>query len=274
MNINSIIDALETNSVNRDWGKGNGVSKHTVPNSSAAKGQVSNKIYHQLLPFTRSILAQLQPFIDGRCILIPATMPECMRVLHKHATDYMEVLFKTTVTAVTGFDSKKLEVGEVTAISEQNSFQVITKSTGVTRTLNITFNNMYQDIPVFRYINVWMNYIVSSGSYAGLYPHLTDLEYNEGNHSMSCYYIVPDPSFKRVEYGAFIYAMVPLDNGAQEVLDQTWGQSEVKPYPVNFKVHVIPADHPIIYKTLDEELKKHVRSLTLNDWQVDIGDLN
>lgn len=265
----SIIDALS--SIRKGENLGNNISKYT----NRGKGsQLDDKIYHQLLPVPRTVLAQLQPFIDGRCILIPATMPECMKVLHKDATDYMEVLFRTTVVSVTGFESKKLDVGDVQSISEQNTVQVITKSTGSTKQITITFTNMYQDIPVFRYINTWMSYIVSSGSYAGTYPALCNLEYNEGNHSMSAYYIVPDPSFQRVEYGAFLYAMVPLDNGVQEVLDQTWGQSEVKQYPVPFKVHVITADHPVVMDILTRELERHTKSVTLNDWQVDIGDLS
>lgn len=265
----SIIDAL---SVIRDGKQleGNNIERYT---KSGKGSRLDDKIYHQLLPLPRTILHQLQPFIDGRFLLIPATMPECMKILHKDATDYMEVLFRTTVVSVTGFESKKLETGDVQSISEQNSVQVITKSTGSTKQLTITFTNMYQDIPVFRYISTWMSYIVSSGSYAGTYPSLTNLEYHEGNHSMSCYYIVPDPSFKRVEFGAFLYAMVPLDDGAQEVLDQTWGQSEVKQYPVPFKVHVITANHPVVYDVLTKELRKHNEAITLNDWQVEIGDL-
>ena len=267
MTINSIIDSLGTLTEH----KGNNIKKYTNTKDTS---KIENKLYHQLLPMPKHILAQIQPFIDGRCLLLPATMPECMEVLHKEATDYMRVLFRTTVVSVTGFESKKLEVAEVQSLSEQNTHQVVTKSSGATRAITITFSNMYQDIPVFRYIHTWMGYVVTSGSYAGLYPHLTNLEYHEGNHSMSAYYIVPDPSFKRVEYGAFLYAMVPLDDGVGEVLDQTWGQSEVKPYPVQFKVHVIAADHPVVYDALTKELNNHTAAVTLNDWAVDIGGLS
>ena len=230
----------------------------------------SDKLYAQLLAPTSNVLGALQPFIDGRFIFNPATMPKCMEKLHSEATDYMRVLFRTALVSVTGFDSRKLELGDVQSLSEQNMLQVVTKTTGATRTLTLTFTNMYADIPVFRYINTWMGYIVSRGSYAGTYPHLTDLEYHEGNHSMSAYYIIPDPSYKRVEYGAFLYAMVPLDNGVGEVLDQTFGQSEVKQYPVPFKVHVIEADHPAVYTALVHQLNEHVMSVTLNDWATDI----
>lgn len=231
----------------------------------------SDKIYAQLLAPTSNVLGALQPFIDGRFIFNPATMPKCMEKLHSEATDYMRVLFRTALVSVTGFDSRKLEVGDVQSLSEQNTIQVVTKTTGATRTLTLTFTNMYADIPVFRYINVWMGYIVARGSYAGTYPHTTGLEYHEGNHSMSAYYIIPDPSYRRVEYGAFLYAMVPLDNGVGEVLDQTFGQSEVKQYPVPFKVHVIEADHPGVYSVLVDELKRHVEAITLDDWLTDIS---
>ena len=115
--------------------------------------KASDKIYAQLLAPTSNVLGALQPFIDGRFIFNPATMPKCMEKLHSEATDYMRVLYRTALVSVTGFDSRKLEVGDVQSLSEQNTFQAVTKTTGATRTLTLTFTNMYADLPVFRYIN-------------------------------------------------------------------------------------------------------------------------
>ena len=224
--------------------------------------------FNQLMIMDRNTMQQIQPFIPGRFIFVPAEMPRCMEILHPEETNYVRTLFMTGVTAVSGFSPRSLETGTVNAMTEQNSYEVITKQTGVTRKLEFTFMTLHQGLFFYKYITTWMQYIYNAGSSAATYPLFTGLEYHEGNHSMNGIYIIPDPSFQMVEDAAAIYNMVPLENDADKVLNQTWGQHEIQNYTVSFKVHTLAGGMPQVTRLAQAVLADYVAEVELHDYYV------
>lgn len=226
------------------------------------------RMFNQLLIMDRNTLQQLQPFIPGRFIFVPGEMPRCMEILHPQETEYIRTLFMTSVTSVTGFVSRKLETGTVQAMTEQNTYEVINKQVGTTRTLTFTFMTLLQGLPLYKYLTTWMQYIYNAGSSAATYPLFTGLEYHEGNHSMSGVYIIPDPSFQSVEDAALIYAMVPTENDSEKILNQTWGNHEISSYEITFKVHTLPGGMPQVLRIAQGVLADYVAEVELHDYFV------
>lgn len=240
---------------------------------------INSKLFNSLMQWDRETAARVQPFVGGRFILIPAQMPPMMERLHPTACNYMRVLFTSTVIGVDGFEDNQLDTETVQALTEQNSYNVVTKASGSTKTITLTFMTIFQGLPIYRFITTWMNYIQNRGSGVSSYPHLTAatggaaLEYHEGNHSMTFVYIIPDPSMRYVEDGAFIYSAVPTSNVASQILNQEWGSSAPKQYAVPFKVNVITAQHHGVRKTLNACLQKWIENVALDDNQVNIAPL-
>ncbi len=240
---------------------------------------VNSKLFNQLMQFDQTTCARIQPFVGGRFVIIVGQMAPMMQQLHPTASDYMRILFTSTIIGVDGFADDELDVEEVQALTAQNSYQVVTKASGNTQSLSLTFMTIFQGTPIYRYITKWMKYIQNRGSGVSSYPHLTaamgnPLEYHEGNHSMTMAYIVVDPSMRYVEEGAFCYSMVPTNNQASSILNQTWGESAPKQLVVPFKVKVITAaQHEAIRELLTSALTKWTRDIALDDEQVVINDI-
>ncbi len=255
---------------------------HNAVSSGAVYGhgaELDSKLFNQLVQWDRNTLAMIQPFMGGRFVFVPGQMPPMMENLYPEATNYMRVLFTSTIINVSGFEDNTLEVETVNALTEQNSYSVITKASGSTKQITLTFMTMFQGLPIYRYITTWMNHIQNRGSGVSSYPHLTEgspkgaLEYHEGNHSMNAIYIIPDPSMRYVEDGAFIYSMVPTSNLQSTVLEQEWGSSAPKQYAVPFKCMVITAQHWGVRNVLENALKDWVRYIALDDSQVIIDNI-
>lgn len=240
---------------------------------------LNSKLFNQLMQWDRTTSARVQPFVGGRFVIIPGQMPPMMERLHPEATNYMRVLFTSAVIGVEGFEDNQLEVETVQALTEQNSYPVVTKASGATQSLTITFLTIFQGLPIYRYITRWMNYIQNRGSGVSSYPHLTErtaggaLEYHEGNHSMNLVYIIPDPALRYPEDGAFVYSMVPTSNQASQILNQEWGSSSPKQLAIPFKCQVITAQHDGIRNVLTSALKSWTQHVALDDNQVQIANI-
>ena len=260
MAINSLLDTL----TNFFGDNGNNIKKYTVAGKG---GTIDDKMFNELMILDRATLAQIQPFIGGRFVIVVGDMPLMMERLHPKETAYMRILISSAVVSVQGFSARTLEVQDVTAQTDQNSYQVVTKQIGATRNIELTFMTMWQSLPVYRYITQWMQYIYNAGSSAAIYPHLTDLSYHEGNHSMTCVYLVPDPSFMRVEEGTILYAMVPLGNNAGAIYNQTYGDHSLKTQAVSFKRHSLPGDSPAVAEISQGVLDDYRSRVTLNDYK-------
>lgn len=241
--------------------------------------KVNSKLFNQLAVMDSTTSARVQPFVGGRCVIIIGQMPAMMQRLHPEACAYMKILFTSTVTGVSGFEDNTLEVETVQALTEQNNYQVITKAGGNTTTLTLTFMTMFQGLPIYRFITTWMNYIQNRGSGVSSYPHLTErtaggaLEYHEGNHSMTMMYIIPDPSMRFVEEGAFCYSMVPTSNNQSQVLEAEWGSAAPKTLQQPFKVSVITAAHAGVRQILQSTLRRWTQDVALDDNQVIVSDI-
>lgn len=235
---------------------------------------VNLRQYNQLILWDRNTLQQLQPFIGGRFLFVPGVMPRFMERLHKEETEYMRTVFQSCVKSITGFSSRQLDVTTVSALTEQNSHDVIVGGKGVTKSLTFTFLALYQGLRIYKYITTWMTLIYNPGSSAASYPYFTELEYGEGNHTMNGIYIVTDPSFQLVEDATLIYNMCPLDNGASNILDQTWGDHNTKEYSVQFKCHTLPGGMPQVLKLAQGVLADIVAETELHDYWVDSGDID
>lgn len=261
----------------------NGAGRSNANNMSridAGRGDALNeKLFNQLMQFDRVTSGRIQPFVGGRFVLIVGQMPLMMEVLHPAATNYMRVLFTSTIIGVDGFEDNALQVERVQALTEQNSYGVVTKATGATETLTLTFMTIFQGLPIYRYITRWMNYIQNRGSGVSSYPHLTEqatgqaLEYHEGHHSMDFMYIVPDPALRYVEEGAFVWSAVPTSNQSSQILNQTWGESSPKQLAIPFKVQVLTGQHQGVNRMLTEALKSWVKNIALDDDQVEIQNI-
>ena len=235
--------------------------------TTAGKGlRIDDNLFSELMIFDRPTLAKLTPFLGGRFLFIPAEMPACMEVLHKKETDYIRVLLRTTVLSINGFADHTIETTPINAGSEQNTIEIGTKAVAATRQLTFTFIAEWQSLPMLRYVTTWMYYVYNLGSMAATYPHfIPNMEYHEGNHTMSAMYIIVDPSFKYVQFATAIYAMLPTSNMASSFLNQTLGEHNYVPYEVQFKVACLPIDHPNVIETAQKYLAYHVTKVTLHD---------
>ena len=254
----------------------NGVTTITAGRGAA----VNSKLFNQLMQFDRVTSSRIQAFVGGRFVIVIGQMPAMMERLHPEATNYMRILFTSTVIGVDGFADNELATEQVQALTEQNSYSVVTKATGTTQSLTLTFMTIFQGLPIYRYITRWMNYVQNRGSGVSSYPHLTEvdgkgkaLEYHEGNHSMNMAYMVVDPSMRYVEDGAFCYSMVPTSNLQSQILNQTWGESAPKQYAVPFKAMVITTTHEGVRNVLNNVLKKWTQNIALDDNQVNLDDI-
>lgn len=261
----------------------NGVGTKNANNMAsvpAGRGAaVNSKLFNQLMQFDRTTSARIQPFVGGRFVIIVGQMPPMMERLHPEACNYMRILFTSTVINVNGFEDNTLEVERVQALTEQNSYGVVTKASGSTQTITLTFMTIFQGLPIYRFITRWMNYIQNRGSGVSSYPHLTEntaggaLEYHEGNHSMNMVYMVTDPSMRYVEDGAFCYSMVPTSNLQSQILEQEWGGASPKTLAVPFKASVITAAHDGIRDVLQNALRTWTKYVALDDNQVFIDNI-
>lgn len=277
----SIVDSVNEGVIGKGGINGIGTSNAnnmaSIPSGRGAA--VNSKLFNQLMQFDRTTSARIQPFMGGRFVIIVGQMPPMMERLHPEACNYMRILFTSTVINVNGFEDNTLEVERVQALTEQNSYGVVTKASGSTQTITLTFMTMFQGLPIYRFINRWMNYIQNRGSGVSSYPHLTEntsggaLEYHEGNHSMNMVYMVTDPAMRYVEDGAFCYSMVPTSNLQSQVLEQNWGESSPKTMAVPFKTNVITAAHDGIREVLQNALKTWTRYVALDDNQVYIDNI-
>lgn len=277
----SIVDSVNEGVIGKGGINGIGTSNAnnmaSIPSGRGAA--VNSKLFNQLMQFDRTTSARIQPFMGGRFVIIVGQMPPMMERLHPEACNYMRILFTSTVINVNGFEDNTLEVERVQALTEQNSYGVVTKASGSTQTITLTFMTMFQGLPIYRFITRWMNYIQNRGSGVSSYPHLTEntsggaLEYHEGNHSMNMVYMVTDPAMRYVEDGAFCYSMVPTSNLQSQVLEQNWGESSPKTMAVPFKTNVITAAHDGIREVLQNALKTWTRYVALDDNQVYIDNI-
>ena len=253
----------------------NGIGNRNINNTAgitAGRGApVNSKLFNQLMQFDRTTSSRIQPFVGGRFVIIVGQMPPMMERLHPEACNYMRILFTSTVIEVSGFEDNTLEVENVQALTEQNSYGVVTKAGGSTKSITLTFMTIFQGLPIYRFITRWMNYIQNRGSGVSSYPHLTEqtaggaLEYHEGNH--------PDPSLRWVEDGAFCYSMVPTSNLQSQILEQEWGGSAPKQLQVPFKVSVITAAHDGVRKVLQNALRTWTQYVALDDNQVTLDNI-
>jgi len=261
-------------------GVANGGNVNYTAGITAGRGApVNSKLFNQLMQFDRTTCSRIQPFVGGRFVIIVGQMPPMMERLHPEACNYMRILFTSTVIEVNGFEDNTLEVETVQALTEQNSYGVVTKAGGSTKSITLTFMTIFQGLPIYRFITRWMNYIQNRGSGVSSYPHLTEqtaggaLEYHEGNHSMNMVYIVPDPSLRWVEDGCFCYSMVPTSNLQSQILEQEWGGSAPKQLQVPFKVSVITAAHDGVRKVLQNALRTWTQYIALDDNQVQLDNI-
>lgn len=229
---------------------------------------VNNRGFNQLIIPDRSVLSKFQPYIKGRFLFVPGEMPRCMELLHPDETNYMRNILQSCILQVDGFVSKRLDTALITAPTEQNGLEVVTKQTGVTREINLTFMALFQGLSIYKYITNWMQYIFNQGSSAATYPYFTGLEYHEGHHSMNAIYLLPDPSFQVVEEAALLYSMVPKDNQAGQIFNQTWQQHDaVSNFTIPFKVHTI-TNNPQVNKIATAVLADFLSEVELHDYRV------
>lgn len=226
------------------------------------------RMFNQLMIMDRQTYAQIQTFIGGRFFLIPGGMPRFMEDLFPEETEYMRLVFQTSVKSINGFVDKTLEFTTITALTEQNNYEVVTKQTGKTTSLTLSFIALKSGLPEFRYFTLWMDSIYDPGSSAAIYPALTGLEYHEGNHSMDAIYIIPDPSFQTVEQAVIINGMVPKTNSASSIFNQTWSEHNAVEYSIEFKVHTTPMNMPNVLNIAQGVLLDLVSQIELSSYEV------
>lgn len=259
--INSVLDTMNYVLSN----KGNHIRNLTKFGQGRA---ADDKLYNELLIFNKKTFNQLQPFLKGRFIFVPGDMPEMMKLLYPNETAFMKVLFAGSLISVSGFEDYQLEVADVNAMTDQNSSQYVSKLTGKTNQLTLTFTAEYTTLPIHNYITTWMHLIYAPGSSAAQYPHLTGLEYHEGNHSMTAVYVVTNPSYQVVETGAVLYGMVPTNNLGSNMLESQGGEHSLVDMAIQFKVHAYTTALPNVMEICKKTLDDYVNRTAIVDFRV------
>lgn len=260
-NINSVLDTMRY--VLNDAG-------NYIKNMAKYEGPAAqrDKLFTELVLFDRSTFQKLHPFISGRYIFLVGTMPKMMEMLYPKETAYMKMLFSTCTLSIEGFTDQELEVSDVQAMTDQNTASYITKLTGRTNSITIRFMSEYTSLVITNYITTWMHAIYDPGSSAAGYSHITGLEYNEGNHSMTAVYAVTNPSYQVVEIGAVFYGMVPTTNSQSALLDNTLGQHEIEQLSITFKVHTYTTALPNVMEICKKALDDYVNMTAIIDYRV------
>ena len=259
--INSVLDTMSY--VLGD--KGNHIKNLTT----AGKGRAQDdKFFTELVLFDNRTFNQLQPFITGRGIFVAGQMPKHMEILYPKETAYFKVLSSTCIIGVSGFNNEVLDVDTVNAATDQNSATYVTKLTGKTDSITLTYLCEFTSLVIYNYVTTWMHLIYNPGSMAAAYCHLTGLEYHEGNHSMTGVYVVTNPSYQTVEIGAVFYGMIPTDNLQQNYLNTTFGQHDIPTVELTFKVHTYTTALPNVMEVCKKTLDDYVNRTAIVDYRV------
>lgn len=244
---------------------GNNIRRYMASEGTRAS---NDKGFTELVLFDKRTFQMLQPFISGRYIFVVGEMPRCMEMLYPKETSYMKVLMSTCTYSIQGFADETMEVDTVNAATDQNTADYVTKLVGATRQIDIQFMTEYTSLVITNYITTWMHLIYSPGSTASSYPHLTYLEYNEGNHSMTAVYVITNPSYQTVEIGAVFYGGVPLGNAQSTPLNATQGTHDFFQISIPFKVHTYTTALPNVYEICKMALDDYVSRTALIDFRV------
>lgn len=245
--------------------KGNHIKNLTKAGHSRAE---DDKFFTELVLFDSQTFNQVQPFITGRGIFVAGKMPKHMEILYPKETAYFKVLTSTCVIGVNGFNNETLETDEVKAATDQNSAMYVTKLTGKTDSITLTYLCEYTSLVIYNYITTWMHLIYNPGSMAAAYCHLTGLEYHEGNHSMTAVYVVTNPSLQTVEIGVLLYGMIPTDNNQQTYLNSNFGTHDIPTVEVNYKVHSYTTALPNVMEICKKTLDDYVNRTAIVDFRV------
>lgn len=259
--INSVLDTMTY--VLGD--KGNHIKNLTT----AGKGRANDdKLFNELVVFDNKTFNQLQGFISGRGIFVVGKMPNHMEILYPKETAYFKVLTSTCVIAVQGFNAERLEVDTVNAATDQNTADYVTKLTGATREITLTYMCEFTSLVIVNYITTWMHLIYNPGSTAAAYCHLTGLEYHEGNHSMTAVYVITNPSYQQVEIGAVFTGGIPITNSADTFLSATFGNHEIPTIDIAYKVQTYTTALPNVMEICKKTLDDYVNRTAIVDYRV------
>lgn len=259
--INSVLDTMSY--VLGD--KGNHIKNLTKAGVSRA---ADDKFFTELVLFDQQTYNKVQPFITGRGIFVVGKMPKHMEILYPKETAYFKVLTSTCVVGVNGFNGETLETDEVKAATDQNSAMYVTRLSGNTNSITLTYLCEYTSLVIFNYITTWMHLIYNPGSMAAAYCHLTGLEYHEGNHSMTAVYVITNPSFQTVEIGALFYGAVPTGNNQENYLNATLGQHDIPTVDITYKVHTYTTALPNVMEICKKTLDDYVNRTAIVDFRV------
>lgn len=259
--INSVLDTMSY--VLGD--KGNHIKNLTKAEGSRAE---NDKFFTELVLFDSQTFNQLQPFISGRGVFVAGKMPEHMSILYPKETAYFKVLTSTCIIGVSGFNEERMETDDVKAATDQNSTKYVTKLTGTTDEITLTYMCEFTSLVIHNYITTWMHLVYNPGSMAAAYCHLTGLEYHEGNHTMTAVYVVTNPSYQTVEIGAVFYGMFPINNLQQSYLNATFGQHDFPTVEVQFKVHTYTTALPNVMEVCKKTLDDYVNRTAIVDYRV------
>lgn len=233
------------------------------------KGKASDdKLFTELVVFDSQTYNKLQPFISGRGIFVVGQMPKHMEILYPKETAYFKVLTSTSIIGVAGFQDETMETDPVNAATEQNSALYVTQLKGATTSINVTYMCEFTSLVITNYITTWLHLIYNPGSMAAAYPHLTGLEYHEGNHSMTAVYVVTNPSYQTVEIGAVMYGIVPTTNNQSKFLDSTFGTHEIPTIEVSYKVQTYTTALPNVMEICKKTLDDYVNTTAIIDYRI------
>lgn len=259
--INSVLDTMSY--VLGD--KGNHIKNLTTADKGSAQ---NDKFFTELVLFDSQTFNKLQPFINGRGIFIAGKMPQHMEILYPKETAYFKVLTSTCIIGVNGFANETMETDEVKAATDQNTAAYVTKLTGNTTSITLTYLCEFTSLVIYNYVTTWMHLVYNPGSMAAAYCHLTGLEYHEGNHTMTGVYVVTNPSYQTVEIGAVFYGMFPTDNLQSNYLNATFGTHDIPTVELAFKVHTYTTALPNVMEVCKKTLDDYVNRTAIVDYRV------
>ncbi|MGL5313816.1 MAG: hypothetical protein ACRC92_11280 [Peptostreptococcaceae bacterium] len=171
----------------------------------------TSSIYNSVLELDTIALETLTPWITGRGFAVPDTMAYFMEAALPNETEEFKALVVSYCTGFDGVTPLTAVTTEVNSGIEHQSMEITTGLAGNTKEVTLTFPAELRGQFFRRYTEAWMKGTYDNTTSRTTYLGLVDkgLRQSEAYQVMSSLWMTTDPTFKEIEYCAYVCNMSP-----------------------------------------------------------------
>lgn len=234
---------------------------------------VLRPINGELMDLNRDNITGMTMVDTSKFIIIPLTIPEIyaksgdanLRLMMK---GYMKLICDTA-TSVTLFEQETLEPMEPTMKNALN-IPFLTNFGGIPKRISLNIPAEYSGYFIGSVTRHWMRQINDPYSKSSPYNGLTT-EFSNYAHTASIAYIKPNPNFTRVDAGAIVLMMAPID-APTDNLNGDANSPSIPSFSLNFTATVIDYSNKRVYEILTSLLAKYRDYVVMDSTLVGIAN--